>query len=93
MIALKEGFLKSMSLLSHDVLQVGYNVDGCNKLRLWRADACDVFDFDAFNQGDYLGSVECVFTETISKVLYPNDGTCQGKRLRLKHSSLLHFRT
>ena len=69
----------------YDVLQVGYNVEGCNKLRLWRADACDVFDFDAFNQGDYLGSVEkCVFTETISKVLYPNDGTCQGKRLRLK---------
>ena len=69
----------------YDVLQVGYDVEGCNKLRLWRADACDVFDFDAFNQGDYLGSVEkCVFTETISKVLYPNDGTCQGKRLRLK---------
>ena len=69
----------------YDVLQIGYNVDRCNKLRLWRADACDVFDFDAFNQGDYLGSVEkCVFTETISKVLYPNDGTCQGKRLRLK---------
>ena len=69
----------------YDVLQVGYDVDGCNKLRLWRADACDVFDFGAFNEGDYLGSVEkCVFTETISKVLYPNDGTCQGKTLRLK---------
>ena len=52
---------------------------------MWRADATDVFDFYAFNIGDYLGSVEqSVSSETISKVLYPNDGTDQGKTLRLK---------
>ena len=69
----------------YDVLQAGYKVDSCAKIRLWRADAIDVFDFKAFNQGDYLGSVEnSVTTETISKVLYPNDGTDQGKELRLK---------
>ena len=60
----------------YDVLQLGYRVDSCNRLRLWRADATETFDFYAFNIGDYLGSVEQgVQSETISKVLYPNDGT------------------
>ena len=69
----------------YDVLQAGYQVDSCAKIRLWRADAIGVFDFYAFNIGDYLGSVEnSVTSETISKVLYPNDGTAQGKELRLK---------
>ena len=69
----------------YDVLQLGYRVNSCNRLRLWRADATETFDFYAFNIGDYLGSVEqSVSSETISKVLYPNDGTDQGKELRLK---------
>ena len=52
---------------------------------MWRADATETFDFYAFNIGDYLGSVEqSVSSETISKVLYPNDGTDAGKILRLK---------
>jgi starch phosphorylase len=69
----------------YDVLQLGYKVNNCNRLRLWRADATETFDFFAFNIGDYMGSVEqSVTSETISKVLYPNDGTDQGKELRLK---------
>ena len=69
----------------YDVLQLGYRVNSCNRLRLWRADATETFDFYAFNIGDYLGSVEqSVSSETISKVLYPNDGTDQGKALRVK---------
>ena len=69
----------------YDVLQLGYRVNSCNRLRLWRADATETFDFYAFNIGDYMGSVEqSVSSETISKVLYPNDGTDQGKELRLK---------
>ena len=69
----------------YDVLQLGYKVNNCNRIRLWRADATETFDFYAFNIGDYLGSVEqSVTSETISKVLYPNDGTDQGKVLRLK---------
>ena len=73
----------------YDVLQLGYRVNSCNRLRLWRADATETFDFYAFNIGDYLGSVEqSVASETISKVLYPNDGTDQGKMLRLKQQ---HF--
>jgi glycogen phosphorylase len=76
---------KNVVAVPYDVLQAGYKVDSCAKIRLWRADAIDVFDFKAFNQGDYLGSVEnSVTSETISKVLYPNDGTDQGKELRLK---------
>ena len=69
----------------YDVLQLGYKTDSCNRLRLWRADATEIFDFYAFNIGDYMGSVEqSVSSETISKVLYPNDGTDQGRQLRLK---------
>ena len=69
----------------YDVLQLGYKVNNCNRLRLWRADATETFVFYAFNIGDYMGSVEQgVQSETISKVLYPNDGTDAGKILRLK---------
>jgi len=56
---------------------------------LWRADATESFDFYAFNIGDYYGAVEeKVASETLSKVLYPNDGTDEGRRLRLKQQ---HF--
>ena len=73
----------------YDILQLGYRVNSCNRLRLWRADATETFDFYAFNIGDYMGSVEqSVSSETISKVLYPNDGTDAGKTLRLKQQ---HF--
>ena len=76
---------KNVVAVPYDVLQAGYKVDSCAKIRLWRADAIDVFDFYAFNIGDYIGSVEnSVRSETISKILYPNDATDQGKELRLK---------
>ena len=76
---------ESVIAVPYDILQLGYKVDSCNRLRLWRADATETFDFYAFNIGDYLGSVEqSVSSETISKVLYPNDGTDAGKILRLK---------
>ncbi len=62
----------------------GYESDTVNFLRLWKAEACESFDFQAFNVGDYYGAVnEKVFSETITKVLYPNDEPYQGKRLRL----------
>ena len=55
----------------YDILQLGYKVDNCNRMRLWRADATETFDFYAFNIGDYMGSVEqSVSSETISEVLY-----------------------
>ena len=73
----------------HDVPVLGYRVNTCDRLRLWRADATESFDFYAFNIGDYYGVVEeKVASETLSKVLYPNDGTDEGRRLRLKQQ---HF--
>jgi glycogen phosphorylase len=63
----------------------GFKVDTCNTLRLWSAQACESFDFQAFNVGDYYAAVEQkVFSENITKVLYPNDASTEGKLLRLE---------
>jgi starch phosphorylase len=69
----------------YDTPILGYRVNTCNLLRLWRAQAVESFDFAAFNVGEYSRAVEHkVASETISKVLYPNDESPQGKTLRLK---------
>jgi glycogen phosphorylase len=70
--------------VAYDTPVPGYRVPTTNILRLWKAEATESFDFDAFNAGDYYGAVEeKVASETISKVLYPNDEPEAGKRLRL----------
>ncbi len=70
--------------VAHDTPILGYGVNTVNLLRLWGAEAAESFDFQAFNQGDYVGAViRQVCSETISKVLYPNDEADMGKRLRL----------
>ena len=62
----------------------GYGVNTCNTLRLWSAEAVESFDFQAFNTGDYYQAVaEKMQSETVTKVLYPNDDPEAGKRLRL----------
>jgi glycogen phosphorylase len=62
----------------------GYRVNSVNLLRLWSAEAVESFDFEAFNVGEYYGAVdEKIVSETISKVLYPNDEPEIGKKLRL----------
>jgi starch phosphorylase len=67
-----------------DTPVLGYRVDTCNTLRLWKSEAIESFDFAEFNVGDYYGAVhEKVASETLSKVLYPNDEPEAGKRLRL----------
>ncbi|MEN6455438.1 MAG: glycogen/starch/alpha-glucan phosphorylase [Prolixibacteraceae bacterium] len=71
--------------IPYDTLEMGYQVPSCNLLRLWKSEAVESFDFSSFNHGDYLRAVmEKVESENISKVLYPNDETDQGKELRLK---------
>lgn len=56
-----------------------------NLLRLWKAEATESFNFEAFNSGDYWRAVEKkIESENISKVLYPNDEALRGKRLRLE---------
>ena len=69
----------------YDTPILGYQVNTANTLRLWKAEAPDAFDFEAFNQGDYYGAVNSkIVSENISKVLYPNDEHLEGKQLRLE---------
>ncbi|MGF1524339.1 MAG: glycogen/starch/alpha-glucan phosphorylase [Leptolyngbyaceae cyanobacterium] len=71
--------------IPYDTPILGYRVNTANTLRLWRSEAPESFDFQAFNVGDYYGAVgEKVTSENISKVLYPNDEPIQGKELRLE---------
>ena len=70
--------------IPYDTPVPGYRGASTNILRLWKAEATESFDFDAFNVGDYYRAVDQkVESETISKVLYPNDEPAAGKRLRL----------
>ena len=63
----------------------GYQNDRVNTLRLWSAQATSAFDLQIFNSGDYADAVRAqTFAENISKVLYPEDSTPQGKELRLQ---------
>jgi glycogen phosphorylase len=69
---------------AYDTPIQGDGVDTCNTLRLWSAEAVESFDFQAFNTGDYYQAVnEKLVSETVTKVLYPNDEPAIGKRLRL----------
>ena len=71
--------------VAYDTPILGYRVNTANMLRLWSAQASEAFDFGAFNEGDYYRAVERkTFSETITKVLYPNDETAAGKQLRLE---------
>jgi glycogen phosphorylase len=71
--------------LPHDSFIVGHESNTVNTLRLWSARATRDFDFKVFNAGDYRRAVEQkIDSENISKVLYPNDQTMEGKELRLK---------
>ena len=63
----------------------GYANGWVNTLRLWSAQATKAFDLDIFNSGDYAEAVRAqTFAENITKVLYPEDSTPQGKELRLQ---------
>jgi starch phosphorylase len=71
--------------VAYDTPVPGYRVQSANFLRLWKAEATESFDFEAFNVGDYYGAVDQkVESETITKVLYPNDEPDAGKKLRLQ---------
>ncbi|MBP1621012.1 MAG: glycogen phosphorylase [Acidobacteria bacterium] len=75
--------------VAYDTPIAGYRVGTCGLLRLWKAEAAESFDFQAFNLGDYWGAVDQkVVSENISKVLYPNDELVQGRELRLEQQ---HF--
>ncbi len=70
--------------VSYDTPIQGYGVNTCNTLTLWSARAVESFALEAFNTGDFYKAVDDeVVSETVSKVLYPNDEPEAGKRLRL----------
>jgi starch phosphorylase len=71
--------------VAYDTPILGYRVGTCSRMRLWKAEAVESFDFSAFNHGDYYRAVEDkMHSENITKVLYPNDEMLQGKTLRLQ---------
>ena len=70
--------------IPYDLPIVGYD-KAVNSLRLWSAKAVDDFDLADFDKGSYVEAVEQkVLAENLTKVLYPNDNTSQGKELRLR---------
>ena len=69
----------------YDMPIIGYGTKNIGNLRLWQAESAAGFDFAAFDSGDYDGAVKAKNdAENISKVLYPNDNTEEGRVLRLK---------
>lgn len=71
--------------MAYDVPIPGYDTQTVNNLRLWSAKAAKEFDLRQFNEGNYERAVESRnVTESISKVLYPNDASASGRELRLK---------
>lgn len=62
---------------------VGYGGDTINTLRLWSAVTPDFFDFQQFSSGDFVGALaETLTAETVTRVLYPDDSTAEGRGLR-----------
>ena len=71
--------------IPYDVPVIGYGTDNVGTLRLWQCEAEEELDFNAFNDQDYLRALQQKNkAEDITRVLYPNDSTWEGKRLRIK---------
>ena len=74
----------------YDVPVIGYNTKNIGTLRLWQCEAEEELDFDAFNAQDYQRALDAKNkAEDITRVLYPNDSTWEGKRLRVKQQYVL----
>ncbi|MCL1899503.1 MAG: glycogen/starch/alpha-glucan phosphorylase [Promicromonosporaceae bacterium] len=75
----------SVRAIPFNYMVPGYQNGRVNTLRLWSARATKEFDLQIFNNGDYVDAVRArTFAENITKVLYPEDSTPQGKELRLQ---------
>ncbi len=74
----------------YDVPVIGYGTQNVGTLRLWQCEAEEELNFDAFNSQDYLRALDAKNkAEDITRVLYPNDSTWDGKRLRIKQQYVL----
>ncbi|MEE5993066.1 MAG: glycogen/starch/alpha-glucan phosphorylase [Oscillospiraceae bacterium] len=75
----------TVKAVPYDMPIIGYGTKNIGTLRLWQAEPLKEFDFQTFNKQDYLGAcAEKIYAENISRCLYPNDDTNEGKKLRLE---------
>ncbi|MFT4149599.1 MAG: glycogen/starch/alpha-glucan phosphorylase [Paracoccaceae bacterium] len=76
--------------MAYDTPVIGWQGKWANTLRLWSAKPTTLFDLERFNRGDYAAAAEPeALARTLSRVLYPDDTTYQGKELRLKQEFFL----
>jgi len=75
----------SVYAVPYDMMIIGYDSSSINTLRLWKAESMEEFDFELFNEQKYLEAQKNkILVEDISRVLYPNDDTEDGKILRIR---------
>ncbi|MBS5982535.1 glycogen/starch/alpha-glucan phosphorylase [Clostridium butyricum] len=75
----------TVKAVPYDVPIIGYGTKNINTLRLWQCEALREFDFNLFNNQQYIEAVSARNkAEDISRVLYPNDTAEAGKILRLR---------
>ena len=76
---------QTVKAVPYDMPIIGFNRKAVNTLRLWQAESVSGFDFGKFDDQDYIGASESnIMADAINDVLYPNDNTDKGRRLRLK---------
>jgi starch phosphorylase len=76
---------ETVNAVAYDTPIAGWKGKHVNTLRLWAAKPVEALDLSRFNHGDYMSAAEkTIRAETISRVLYPDDTTAEGKELRLK---------
>lgn len=76
---------QTVKAVPYDTPVIGFNKKAINTLRLWQAESMKGFDFWKFDNQDYMGASEDnIMADAINDVLYPNDNTDKGRRLRLK---------
>ena len=81
---------QTVNAVPYDVPVIGYGTKNVGTLRLWQCEAEEELDFNAFNDQDYLRALtQKNKAEDITRVLYPNDSTWEGKRLRIKQQYVL----
>lgn len=75
---------EKVTALAYDQMIPGYKNDSASTLRLWSAHGGELFDLEEFNRGDHLAAVATrSANQNLSRVLYPDDSTWNGRELRL----------
>lgn len=83
---------RNVKAVPYDMPIIGYKTDHVSTIRLWQCEAENEFDFTLFNDQKYAKAVESKNeAEDISRVLYPNDSTKEGRLLRLKQEYFFSY--